>query len=843
MNSGLLLAARLARRELRGGLRGFRLFVACLALGVGAIGGVGSLAEAVSGGLERDARRLLGGDVVLRLLHRPVSEEQSAYLAGNARLSETIEMRAMARVAENQGGARTLIELKAVDGSYPLAGTVEIEGGQPLGRALGVHDGLPGAVVEGNLLTKLGVRPGAVLKVGEARFRVTGIIKKEPDRIASVLSFGPRLMIAQHAVAATGLIQPGSQIRYRYRLALPPGEDADGWIRRLKERFPKAGWRIRGLGQAAPGLQRFVDRMALFLTFVGLATLLVGGIGVGNAVSNYLDTKTQTIAILKCLGSSGGLIMRLYFLQIMVLAGLGIGAGLLFAAIIPAGAAWALAGRLPVDLAVGVFPLPLALAAGFGALTAFTFSLWPLGRAARVPGAALFRDRVGPAARLPGPGIRWLVAGGALGLAALTVESATHKGFALWFVGGSSAALIALSVAAWGLARAARRIKTGRHTVLRLALANLHRPGAATSSVTVSLGLGLAVLIAVALIEDNLSRQISERLPKQAPAFFFLDIQPDQVAGFDKIIRGIPETGALRRVASLRGRIVRIAGQPVDQVSIDPGVAWAVRGDRALTYLPRPLEGARIVAGEWWPENYSGPPLISLDAKIARGFGIGLGDTLTLNILGREVEAKIASLRRIDWRSLRFDFAIIFSPGTLEAAPQTHIAALHVAPPAEDLVERRVSDAYANISVIRVRQALAAAEKILSGIGTAVRSTSSLTILAGTLVLAGAVAAARRRRVYDAVVLKVLGARRRTLLAAFLIEYGILGLATGLIAALIGGLTAWAVVVWLMGGQWVFVPGTVAWTLLICILITLVVGFAGTWRALGQKAAPLLRNE
>jgi putative ABC transport system permease protein len=262
-----------------------------------------------------------------------------------------------------------------------------------------------------------------------------------------------------------------------------------------------------------------------------------------------------------------------------------------------------------------------------------------------------------------------------------------------------------------------------------------------------------------------------------------------------------------------------------------------------LTYLPKPLEGARITAGRWWPADYTGPPLISLDANIARGFGLGLGDTLSLNILGREVEAEIANLREIDWRSLRFDFAIIFAPGTLEGAPQTHIASLRAEAASEDVIERRVNDAYGNISVIRVREVLAAAAKILSGIGTAVRSTGGLTILAGALVLAGAVAAARRRRVYDAVVLKVLGARRRTLLAAFLIEYGVLGLAAGLIAAFIGTLTAWAVVVVLMDGHWLFEPVTVAWTMLICILITLLVGFAGTWRALGQKAAPLLLNE
>lgn len=235
--------------------------------------------------------------------------------------------------------------------------------------------------------------------------------------------------------------------------------------------------------------------------------------------------------------------------------------------------------------------------------------------------------------------------------------------------------------------------------------------------------------------------------------------------------------------------------------------------------------------------------MISLDANLARGFGVGLGDTLTLNILGREFEARIASLREIDWRSLRFDFAIIFSPGTLEGAPHSHIAALQAPPEREDGIERAVADRFANVSVIRVREALKAAADILAAIGAAVRATSAVTILAGALVLAGAIAAARRRRIYDSVVLKVLGASRRTLLAAFALEYGILGLATGVIAAAVGGLTAWAIVVWLMHAQWTFFPGTVAWVVALAMGVTLIAGFAGSWRALGQKAAPYLRNE
>jgi len=842
----LALARKLARRELRGGLKGFRIFVACLALGVAAIAGVGSLSESIERGLQRDGKKLLGGDVALRLLHRPASQEHRAHFQATTESSEAIEMRAMAKDTK-PAGKRTLVELKAVDNAYPLVGDMALKDGLALSDALKKQNGsqgkLWGAVAESNLLVKLKLKIGDTIKVGKSNFRLTGIIEKEPDRVANVLSFGPRLMISSAGLAATQLVQPGSQIRYRYRIVVPDGQSATAWIENLKVKFPKAGWRIRNTEQAAPGLQRFIDRMTLFLSFVGLTTLLVGGVGVSNAVASYLDSKVKVIATYKCLGAASGLVFRIYFLQIAALAGLGILIGLLFGAIVPAIAIVALEGVLPVNPEPGLYPLPLITATVFGALIALTFALWPLARAREIPAANLFRDKVQPAHIRPQRKFQLAVILGGLVLAALTIATANDRWFAIWFVAGTGLALLLLRGAAILLVHYAKKITGIKNTELRLALSNLHRPGAVTSSIVLSLGLGLAVLIAIALIEGNLSRQVKERLPVMAPAFFFIDIQPGQTARFDETVTSVPGTGDYKRVASLRGRIVKIAGVPVEHANISPGAEWAVRGDRALTYAATPAEGTEIVAGDWWPTKYSGPPLISLDANLARGFGIGLGDHLTLNILGREIEAKIASLRKIDWRSLRFDFAIIFAPGTLEAAPHSHIAAIQAPKELEDRIEKEVSDRFNNISIIRVREALQAAANMLDGIGAAVRSTAAVTILGGTLVLAGAVAAGRRRRIYDAVVFKVLGATRGTILKAFLLEYGLLGIATSIISAVIGTLTAWAIVVFLMDMNWVFIPAAVWTTIAICLIVTLIIGFAGTWRALGQKAAPLLRNE
>lgn len=337
--------------------------------------------------------------------------------------------------------------------------------------------------------------------------------------------------------------------------------------------------------------------------------------------------------------------------------------------------------------------------------------------------------------------------------------------------------------------------------------------------------------------------QITERLPEKAPAFFFIDILPEQAEKFDALARGIQGVEEVQRVPAMRGRIVKINGQDAAKATVAPEVAWAVRGDRGLTYADLPPPDAEIVAGEWWPANYAGPPLISFDAAIARGMGIGIGDRLTVNVLGREIEARIANLRRIDWSTLGINFVIVFAPGALEGAPHTFIATAKADEAAELPLQMAVTDAYPNITAIRIREALEAVNQILRSIGVAVRSTAAVTLAAGILVLAGAIAANHRRRVYDAVVLKVLGATRGRVLATYFLEYTLLGLITALLAAAVGTAAAYAVVVQIMGMPWYWLPNGMVLTTLICLIVTIGAGMLGTWLALSQKPAPLLRNE
>lgn len=833
------MAWRLARREMRGGLKGFRVLLACLALGVFAIAAAGSTRSAVEAGMEGDAQALLGGDIEARQTYRSLTDDQRAAFADHGTVSSLREMRAMARA----GDQRALTELKAVDAAYPLYGAVVLDPAMPLAEALAQRDGTWGAVVEPSLANRLGITVGDSVRLGDATLQVRATIRGEPDRISAMFAFGPRTMIALPALADTGLVQPGSLIRDVTRLRIEDGSAAAALAKALEARFPDAGWRLRLVDQAAPGLERFLGNVTLFLTLVGLTALLTGGIGVANAVKAFVDGRVRTIATLKTLGASSGLVFRAYLMQIGLLALAGIVVGLVLGALAPLAVSAAAGDLLPVEAKFGIYPKPLLQAAGFGLLIALVFGLWPLARTLNIPAAALFRALPAEGRVWPGRGVGMVIALSAVALAVLTVASADRKGVAAGFVVGAILALALFRGMASLVMRLARRPRAHGRPALRLALANLHRPGAPTPSVVLSLGLGLSVLVAIALVEANLGRQIGERMPETAPAFYFIDIQGHQRDRFAEIVQGIGGADIIATADMVRGRVVALRGQPVDENSVDPDARWAVRGDRGLTTAAEKPADATVVAGEWWAADYSGPPLLSVAQNIAQGLGLNIGDTVTLNVLGREITGTIANLRDVDWSTLSMNFAFIVSPGILDAAPRTWIATVAATPAVEDRVEAAVVDEMSNVSAIRVRQALDAVQRILGAAGQAVRATAGVTLAAGALVLAGAVAAGHRRRIYDAVVLKVLGARRRDVLRAYLIEYGIMGAATGVIAAVVGTASAWAVLVLVMRADWVLMPGVIGSVVAACIVLTLAGGFLGTWRALAHKASPLLRNE
>ncbi|WP_299438080.1 FtsX-like permease family protein [uncultured Rhodospira sp.] len=844
MPHAIPLSLRLALREMRGGLSGFRVLVACLALGVFAMAAAGSMTRAIHAGLEADAQALLGGDLEVERRYQPPNAEQMALMREIATVARTVDMRAMAIVPDEEGG-RALVELKAVDDAYPLYGTMDLTGGGSLVDALARRDGTWGAVADPNLLSRLGLSVGDRVRVGDATVVLRDTIAREPDRVASLFSLGPRLMIHHEALPATGLIQPGSLVTHDTMLRADKGVPPEAIRARLTEAFPEAGWRLRGTDQAAPGLTVFLENLTLYLTLVGLTALLVGGIGVANATRAYLQGRLTTIATLKCLGAPAGVIFRVYLIQISGLALLGVAIGLAAGIAAPFVAEALFGAWLPVRARVAVYPEPAMLALVSGALVALVFAVWPLARARDIPALAIFQGALAAAGRWPRRRYLALLVAALAALVAVTVLGAEDRRFAAVFVAGAAGALGLFGLAALGvrlLARRSARLARGRPG-LRLALANLHRPGSATASVVLSLGLGLSVLVIVALIQGNLARQIDDRLPREAPSYFFIDIQPHQLEGFKAVLAEAEGVGRTQFADMVRGRITRLDGVPAAEAEVHPDARWALRGDRGFTTGDAPPENATIVRGDWWPAGYDGPPLFSLPEDLADGFGLEIGETLTVNILGREITGELANTRKVDWGSLRINFTFMVSPNALAGAPRTWIATVRVDDAHEAALERAVTDAYPNVSAIRVKSALQSVRGILETAARAITAAAAVTLVAGALVLAGAFAAGHARRVYESVVLKVVGATRGALLRGYLLEYGLLGLATGLIAAGVGTAGAWAVVVFVMRGAWVFLPDVVLATLVACVLLTLAAGYVGTWRALSASAAPHLRNE
>jgi putative ABC transport system permease protein len=847
MRTTASLAARIAAREMRGGLRGFYVLIACIALGVMAIAGVGSVASGLANGLAHEGRVILGGDLAFSLSLREANSAERAFLERQGRVSVAATMRAMARAED---GRSTLVEVKAVDSSYPLYGEVTLDPKEPLDDVLAQHLGAFGAAVDPVLLARLNLAPGARISLGRATIQIRAVLTSEPDKLASGIGFGPRLLISESALRATGLIQPGSIVRWHYRLKLAANDGADAFARAIaataRMQLPDAGWEIRSSSNASPSLAQNVERFTQYLTLVGLTALLIGGVGVGNAARAHIDRRTEVIATLKSMGATGGRVFAIYLAQVMVLAALGAVPGLIAGAALPFVIVWAFGAVLPLPLLPALYPGALALALFYGLLTAIAFALWPLGRAHDVRASALFRNEVTGEGQHPR--LRYILATAlaVVALAAFAVGAAHDQRIAAVFVVCAAAVFVLLYLVARLVMVIARRARSVRSPVVRLAIANIHRPGSLTPSIVLSLGLGLTLLVTVVAIDGNLRIQFLAALPQKAPSLYFVDIPADGADDFDSFVRAHAPRATLERVPMMRGRIISVDGVPAENLKPGPEAAWTLQSDRGITYSDGVPPGSRVVEGQWWAATYDGPPLVSFEKRIADGLGLKLGDTVTVNVLGRNITAAVANLRALDWQSLGINFVMVFSPNTFRGAPHTQIATLTYpagsANEEEIALLKAVADAFPGITILRVRDVLEAVGTTVTNLVLGIRAASALTLIVAVLVLAGALAAGHRRRVYEAVVLKTLGATRTQLLAAYVIEYLILGLATALLGIAAGSLAAAFVLGRFMHLPFTWVPGPLFACSLCAMMGTVFLGLIGTFKALGQKAGPVLRN-
>lgn len=834
------LSLRLAGRELRAGVRGFRIFLACLALGVAAIAAAGSTAEAFRRGLTDQAGEILGGDLAATVEQRRFSPEEIAALDAEGPVSVAVNVRAMAEAAS---GERRLVEWRGVSETYPLKGQVTLQGAPDLASALAPRGGLPGAAVEQDLLDRLGIGLGDSFQVGNVRLTATAVLLEEPDRLSRGFALGPRVVTALQVVEGGGLLAAGLPFVETRRLVLPP-EQTPGAAQARLEPVLGDDVRIRVREEAAPGARWLIDQLEYFLAFIGLASLLAGGLGVQGAVSAFLEARRPSIAILKALGASAVLVRNAYLVQISILALLGIGIGLVLGAASP----FVLGGLLPADLPVpalfAVYPEPLWRAAGFGALCAAAFALVPLARARATSPASLFRRQLQGHVPL---GVELVVALlAAAGLAALAFLTAPTPLTAAIMIAGVAAAFLILWALGLGSASLAGRLRRLARGPVRIGLANLSGPRSAARTAAPAIGLGVALLATVVLIQSSLLRQVAEVAPQTAPALVFTEIPGEQADAFEAVVaqafgRTLTPDDWLR-MPMLTGRIVRVKGVPVAEAQIAKGEDWAFDNDISMTLIGPEPQRSGVVEGAWWDSDVA-QPQIALEADAARAARLKPGDQLTLSVLGREIEVRLAALREVDFGGFGPSFAVILSPSTVPGVPLRQVAIAKATPEEEARVLRALAADFAEVNVISVREQLEAATALFDRLALAVRAAAAVAALAGLLVLAGAIAAGAQARAREAAVLKVLGASRGQILGAYGMEYASVGLIAGAIGVALGVAAAWPVITLVFKSDWAVDWAGVAALVAGVAALTGLGGLAAAFQALARRPAATLRAE
>ena len=843
----LPLPIRFAARELRAGLRGFYVFVACVALGVMVITGVGALGDALKAGFEKQGRAILGGDVTFARSHKRGEPSELAWLRSQGRVSESATMRVMARTTD--GNEQALAELKGIDASYPLVGDVKLMGGVTLDAAARANGG---AVVDPIILERLGLKLGDPLAIGTSTLPITGVIDHEPDTISDRLTFGPRIFVSLATLEKTGLVQPGSLVRWRYAVALPGGERASAnellaFRDRFKAALPESGFIVADRRDPSPQVTRTLDRLRQFLTLIGLTALLVGGVGVANAVATFIDRRRKVIATFKSVGAPGRLIFTIFLTQVMAIAAIGVVIGIAMGYLVPLALNSWFGDSLPIRAEITVSPWSIASAAIYGFLVALVFTLWPLGRAELVRAGVLFREEVAPETTWPRPAIIAATVAAGVALVAFAILNSDAKKIALYFCLGLLVVFGVFLGLGTLVTRIAARTKRPKWPELALAIGNLGAPGGLTRSVILSLGAGLSLLVAVALTDASIVNELTGRVPTNSPNYFVLDIPKGDLAAFTKTVHGVAPEARIEDAPMLRGRLIKLGGVAVEDLKAPPEAQWVLNGDRGLTYAETVPEGSRVVAGVWWPKDYAGEPLVSFEVDLAKKLKLKIDDQVTVNVLGRNVTARISNLREVKWESLAINFVMVFSPNVLKGAPHNLLATIELPKSAtlatEAAVGRAIGKAHPATTAIRVKDAINSFNAVFERIMTAVRVAGSVTLLAGALVLAGALATAQRRRIQQAVVLKVLGATRRRILTLHLLEYGLLAGVTAIFAVALGALASWVALTAVIDVPFVLSLSAIIQALAVSLGLVMLFGGMGTWAVLRAPAVPYLKSE
>ena len=882
----------MAWRETRSAWRHFVYFLVCIAIGVGALTGVSLFGAEVEKTVNKEARGLLGGDLEIRL-SRPISPQGQAILESlsprGISLTHVSELIAMvARTDSSTSGQPTqIVELKAVGPAYPLYGAVRLEPQGNLAELLGQQSGRCqdratfGVVVQESLLIKMGLRIGDCLKIGQGLFGIVAMVRTEPDRMANAFSLGPRVLMSREGLHAAELVKVGSRIRERYLVKIPSDLSADPLLYELRGRLESDAARVSGYKDAQPQLKQFLDQLTRYLGLIGLTALFIGGLGVATSVHAFVREKLTTIAVLKTIGADSPTIIRTYALQAMMLGLAGSLIGLAIGILLQQGLPWMIAALMASDLldqlglaegGMSISLVPLVKGLALGLLSTLLFTLWPLLTIREVKPARIFRREIVSMVPTTSQNTRrwwntWREVdrgkaitsiGIGLGLALLSMWQAGSWRVGAIFIAALTGAVLLLGLAARVLLRALTRWPRPDLLIFRQALGNVLRPGSQAVSITIAIGIGVMVVTTVSLVERSLLAQVGENRPTDAPTFFFIDIQPDQTEEFLRLMHQQTNDPAPRLTPLVRSRLASIKGQSIklealseaeeqkekSEAKKEQRKKWYLTREYVLTFLQELPKDNQVVAGEWWKPGQSfTKPLISIEEEAAAQLGLMVGDTMEVDIQGVPVTGEVGSIRKVEWGNFSTNFYMIFSPGSLDGAPHTYVATVHVSPSQEVALQQAVVTTFPNVTAINMGDMLDSFARVLDRLALAIRAVALFCVLSGCFVMAAALAATRYRRLYESVILKALGATRTVIAQSFAVEYALLGVLGGLLGTVLASVLSWAVLETVFDLSWSLQPGVLASGCAATVMLTVLVGFFSTYRILGQPPLAVLRHE
>ncbi|CAI2719274.1 ABC transporter permease [Nitrospina watsonii] len=843
---------RLALTESRGAGKRFLFFVICLAIGVGAIMTIKSFSNILEQAIQRESKALLAADIEIKSSW-PQSPEDRAYqkevLPAGTEFIFLKELHAMTRFPDPKrpgNQANLLVELKSVPATppfYPFYGTLTTNPSGPLSELLADR----GALVEPNFLIKSQLQIGDRFQLGEVEARIAAVIEGEPDRISRAFSIGPRVMVSNATLEQAALIAPGSRVKNKTLVHLPTGFPLEKGVALLERGLQDKAASIRTYKDMESSLTGAIDRMSKYLGSVGVIALLMGGIGVAMIIRTFMAQKMDTIAILNCLGATSRTVFMVYLIQALLLG--------LSGSLLGVGIGYALQFSLPEKMAdllnLEVTPRfdwePALQSLSLGLLTTLLFTVWPLIRAVRTRPLRLFRhiaeeEELARGSRRQ----RWTM--GllfSLGLVAIVFWQAESIKRGLVFLSILIVSALLLAGVALLFLKALRKMPPSPLMTRRYGLANLYRPNNQAVSIITALGMGIMLVLSIHLIQMDMIAMLNKSTENKPPNYFFIDIQKHQVDEYRTIINSFGAEAKEETTPLVRSRLFSIDGRRTDDWDYTNRHAeeWFINREFVLTYRVDPPPGSNeVIKGEWWSKEDAGKALVSLEEDAARRLDAHIGSELVMDIQGIHVTATVHNIRRVDWRNMRTNFYMVFSPGALDGAPVTFVSTVHIPREKELKLQQAVVDALPNVTALGTRDIVESIENVVNKLLTLVDFMSAFAIASGLFILSGAVASTKFRRLKEAAILKTLGARRRAVAAILGYEYGTLGLVAAAVGVLLSVGTSWAVMEYVVKSPWHFRLGPLGWSFLVAFLLTTITGILSSIDVLRNKPIHTLRR-